>query len=686
MDPILSKLTTEQLQELRQANGDLSKITTETLRALKEAQANGRWKEQPKTETTMREPEYKSWRSEAEPTGEVERKTYFALDPAFRRMGESFDWLARNVVAGGELTGLAEPGAAARLKKFQAERQMPTYEPRTPTESVLKGVSEGLGEAAGIIGPGKLAAVSKVPYLAGVGRFLSTDPGLQALLSSIGGVGTELTGDPTAGAMIGATAGLGTVGIQGAKKLLFSPPLTLTEAEKALRGEILRGLEKSGRSIESVRRNLESITDPNVPLAAADPVLRQVFMDALNQPGFKKEVQDLATRQRGYPGPATTLGNAPPPVPGRPSATELGEEYLRIAEQKILPQWGRKIEKDISALNNEFRDKVYGRTVDDTKIERLNEILKNPGARKTYDELMDTLRRFPDYAPSLPDDPRLARAALGLYDRKIAELGPKAADAWFSQAYPGKTLNELRSEALGTKGLTENLLDRFERTIAQYGYVDLNVDAARNEVTKQMLGGIESDIAQDLKKLRSPEMQAAKNQLAELYKLKEAGLADEKIMKDFIGNLKSRLGKIEPMRGVEGDIEKAGKLGVALHQATRGWVGPIERAFTKFVGRYPGVDPLSSPEVREQAARVLLQRGPKARDEFLMSLKARQGDIEAQAGPLARFSKDILGPAVRETGAGAYGGYQPIRSIPFGSMDIPAGSLAEPPQEPTPKP
>ena len=520
--------------------------------------AAGRWVEQPKTPGITRDtppPPSSVSRVGGEPSNG--RLGQIAVERGMSPLSSSFDWMARNLSgAAASLNPFTEETgqqAYLRTRKGQEERashEPPPLQAQGALETGVAGTASGLGELATIFGPAKLGAVSKLPAVGAAGRALSADPGLQALFSSIGGIGTEATGSPEMGAALGMGSAVAGMTVGGLKRLFFGGPgAKLTDVERLYKEEVLRGLKNHGFTVKTLEDNIAALPD-NAPLGAADPVIRQITMEALGKPGIKDAVvQTAAPGLRGSL--ANTwmgkmLGINPTAVPKQaltPTASERGAEWARgvlkepspIEQAKLLrdtaskafgtranmAKWEEDINGLISKEHQKARTEILHKTVDDKAIARLNdEMERNPSLRAAYDKLMTDLRGVEGYAPALPNDPAPYRAIEAEFNKRAA-TDKVAAVAWLDMAH-NMSPSELAAEAKGTAGLTEDLLDRFMRHTRDTGFAGIDTEAGARQSYQNLFGDINLKISQDLASLQGKDVAAWKESVAWFKGLNDA--------------------------------------------------------------------------------------------------------------------------------------------------------------------
>lgn len=146
-----------------------------------------------------------------------------------------------------------------------------------------------------------------------------------------------------------------------------------------------------------------------------------------------------------------------------------------------------------SKLNEEARSTFLNQPVAD--VSGINQILnQSDTAKEVYRRYIEKLRGERSYAPVLPDDPREAEAAVSAYNdlvRQNPNLPRNVIDQIFSRLHPGKTIEEWKEAALGTKGLTLDIASRVEQVLR--GIVDhkLTTEAATAAMEKGMASTVD---------------------------------------------------------------------------------------------------------------------------------------------------------------------------------------------------
>jgi hypothetical protein len=417
--------------------------------------------------------------------------------------------------------------AAEQQGKFVESLLGPKVTPTGPAEELAATTGKALAIPATTIGPGM--AMRALPGVAPVGRVLSAQPFSQIASSVLGEAG-EKTGGPLVGGAAGLLGGYLAPGA-GSKvvSLMRRPYAGLSAGEKSARQAIESIAKRANYTTDALLAELER-QGPNGTLANI-PEFREQLVMTLRKPTETGErageqllprLEESAERQgrrltqtisRGERGgaAATESGLLREIETTRSGMVDKAKKFFTdrftarpTRVQRELASYGPVVDTEQlkymmqtqrENLNKQARETFLQKPVAD--LTAINDTLRQSDtARTIYNKIIDQYRKEGKYAPVLPDDPRPAQAALSLYNQQRNQFGEQVANQWFVQRYPGKTIAGLQEEALGTKGLTQDLADRVSRAIGASGQKALDATGLEKAMREGMVPVI-NDIKKD---------------------------------------------------------------------------------------------------------------------------------------------------------------------------------------------
>jgi hypothetical protein len=541
--------------------------------------------------------------------------------------------------------GIADrAGYAARQQgKFVESLVGPKVTPTGPAEQFAATAGGALGLPATTIGAG--LPLRALPYAAPVGQALSSQPFSQ-IASSILGAAGEQVGGPLVGGAAGLLAGYLAPGA-GRKLigLLERPYAGLSAGEKSARKAIEDIAKRANFTKEALVAELEK-QGPNATLANIPEFREQLILTMRKPtetgaragetilPRLEESIETqrkrlLQTISRGEVGAAARTEGAlrREMETTRSGMVDKAKEFFtkRLASrpsrvQQELASYGpvvdtEKLKIDMQnmreALNAQARSTFLQKPVAD--LTEINDTLRQSGtARDIYNRVINEYRKEGKYAPTLPDDPRPAQAALSLYKQKETQFGKNIADQWFAQSYPGKTLAGMQEEALGTKGLTLDLADRVSqwlREAGKKGFEASGVDAALRKGLAPVISDIKKDWDKALRVIeKNPEYVQWKGQLANLESLENM----------------VELGAQAASKKSSPDIVRATLTGLSDQQKRAFQLG-YSRSLSQTLGSSPTeFERLAGNETARESARLVL--GDEAANKFWSFLNKEKAD------------------------------------------------------------
>jgi hypothetical protein len=565
--------------------------------------------------------------------------------------------------------------AAERQGQFVQKQLGAPVTPTGPAEELAALTGRAAGLPATMMGAG--TALRGLPFAAKAGEFLAAAPFSQFASSLLGEAAGEEYG-PVVGVPAGLIAGFL---LPGAGKkttdLLRRDYKGMSEGEKKAAKAIVSVAQRLGYTRQGLIDALDRM-GPNSSLSLL-PGFRQELLAQVPQTTEKgtiagekivPKLEQTAEAQRAR------VAQTAQPYPMVPGAVEEARmmQALERAEQDI----GRKAQQTLSQREKGRLNRVqqrlssYGPVQDTERLkvalqterqrlyeEARNTFLKQPmsdvsginnilkqskTARDIYNKVIGKLRKEGEYSPVLPDDPGPARKILDEYNQMKKESGQEAADQWFKWAHAGRSLQDVESEALGTKGLTVDLASRVSQwlnSIKDRNYNASGTDAALNKALAPVVDKIQADW--DAVVATSPGYAAWNEKLSNLHTLEQA-----------VEN-----GQKAAASGANPDLVRLQLSGLTPNQKRAFQLG-YSRELSQSLGRSKeAYSSLSNNATARESARLVL--GDQAASDFWNFLNTEKEQAKIEAKFAGKTEKEAAELAKRY--AAEWGGAKDVEQI-----------------------